>query len=94
MLIQSLVSLPPSPYEFFSILPTKYDVRMANGTDSSKKDNLDKFSNDRVESIKEIVLQSIIQILPQIINGITPAIIKSTGDIIKATLNENSLPTD
>ena len=24
MLIQSRVSLPPSPYKFFSILPTKY----------------------------------------------------------------------
>ena len=67
---------------------------MADGTDSSKQGNLEKFSNDQVESIKKIVLQSIIQILPKIINDITPAIIKSAEDIIKTTLSENAQPTN
>ena len=67
---------------------------MADGTDSSKQGNLEKFSNDQVESIKKIILQSIIQILPKMINDITPAIIKSAEDIIKTTLNENAQPTN
>ncbi len=67
---------------------------MASKPESNAMDQLKLFSNEQINSIKEIVLHSVLEILPTIINEITPTIIKSAENIIKDKITGNiSLPT-
>ncbi len=61
---------------------------MANNLDTNKRDLLELFTDEQINSIKEIVLQSVMNILPNIIKEITPNVVKSIQEFTQTQLME------